>query len=249
MNNEEKLLAEGYVHLDEYVFRHILEKLNKDNALRNAQDWISEIDYYLSVSSKFHEVGGTGYRIIQKCLKHFRDYKFINVKNEFRFQVDAKVSDSGRLVYLGSEESKGKFKKNQLIGTKADIYYLLNEAEQSDYAARRFKEYVNSNKLHLTAILIHLIEDNVDRLLKENSKRYKGYGRILYEAYINPDNIDLDIGSLYDILGLSKKTYYKLRSEAITLMSQLIFGVLPMEKGIAELYIKDGKIVSLYQDI
>ena len=116
-----------------------------------------------------------------------------------------------------------------MTGSRADIYYLLHEADQEGIASRRCISYVNSNKLHLTAVLIQLIERIVDNLERNPLKRYR-------------EHAELDIFELFDVLGFKKKKYYRVRNEAISLLSETLFGILAGEHGFADLYIANNQI-------
>lgn len=265
-SKEEKIKEKGYQLIEEYAINNIISRLNSRDVYRCLEEWMPELEFYYESADSFHKIGGSGYKIIQRCLKHFKDYKFVNVNSEFRFQREEYVSDSGRIKYLKSENlnnaasnntasgNKSQVKKNSpiknnpLMGTKADIYYLLNEADQNDYAARRCKGYINSSKLHLTAILTFIIETTVQRLMEHDMKRFREYGIVIYEEYMNPDNDEKDMEELYKLVGMSKKKFYNVRGEAISIISKIVFGILPGEMGFSKFYIKNGDIVSVYDE-
>lgn len=245
-SREEKIKARGYELLEEYAINNIASRLSPREAYACINEWMPQLENYYESSDAFHENGGDGYKMMQRCLKHFKDYKFVNINSEFRFQRDEYVSDSGRIKYIKSEKVNNKNPRNPLMGTKADIYYLLNEADQNDVAARRCRNYANSSKLHLTAIITYIIEKTVERMLQDDVKRIREYGKILYEAYLNPKNDEMDMNQLYELVGMSKKKFYTVRGEAISMLSRIVFGILPGEYGFSKLYIKDGEIISLY---
>lgn len=83
-------------------------------------------------------------------------------------------------------------------------------------------------------------------MLQDDVKRIREYGKILYEAYLNPKNDEMDMNQLYELVGMSKKKFYTVRGEAISMLSRIVFGILPGEYGFSKLYIKDGEIISLY---
>ena len=63
-----------------------------------------------------------------------------------------------------------------------------------------------------------------------------------YQSLIEDENTELDIFGLFEKLGFKKKKYYRVRNEAITLISETMFGVLAGEHGFADLGISNGNI-------
>ena len=206
---------------------------------------VASLNQYFDLSAAFHQPKGDGYRLVLNCLHKYLDFKFIRENNSFRFHenlFDQRVevvegNEYGSYHYVVSDQTMDIYPD----GSKADIYYLLHEADQEGIASRRCINYVNSNRLHLTAVLIQLIERIVDNLERNPLKKYQEYGRVLRTAYMMPEYGELDIFSIFEVLGMSKKKYYRIRNEAISLISETLFGVLAGEHGFADLYIShDG---------
>lgn len=234
-----RMREKGYIPIEEHVARNIAENckvIDEDGFQR----LLEAIRLYEEASARFHQPGGDGYYIVQRCLQKYRDCKFIQKHRAFRFDVPAA---SERVMEEEYEYVPRKRTQRPLNGSQADIYYLLFEADQSCMASRRCKDYVSSNKLHLTAVLTNLIEQAVAFMEEDDSKRVRAFGRILKTAYMDPLFADMDAGEIYTRLGYSKKQYYTLRSQAITLMSEFVFGFFAGEKGMAELYINRDEIV------
>lgn len=244
------LVEKGYLPVHDYVKEELIQKLQRDTPDKNGleaesktYDFLSALRQYAEASQRFHQQGGDGYYIVQKCLQKYLDYKFIKRNNHFRF--DEFCDDVAE-----SEGQEKKFqyipvkrKKEPMVGTQADIYYLLFEAEQESVASRRCKDYVKSNKLHLTAVLIRLIERVVSSMEHDDRKKVRTYGRLLQVSYMEIEYADAEMTQIYQALGCTKKQYYTARNHAITLVSETLFGILAGETGLAELYMKDNEIV------
>lgn len=233
------------VHVDDFVNAKILNAFRCGEKM-SWDDRVSALNWYFDLSAAFHQPKGEGYKLVLNCLQKYLDFKFIRENNSFRFQerlfdqrvevVQSSESDSYRYVVSdrGMDDS--------IDGTKADIYYLLHEAGQEEIASRRCINYVNSNRLHLTAVLIQLIERIVDNLENNPLKKYQEYGQVLRVTYMTPAYAELDVFSLFDLLGYTKKKYYRLRNGAISLISETLFGVLAGENGFADLYVDEDCI-------
>jgi len=207
---------------------------------------VASLNRYFDLSEAFHQPKGDGFKLVLNCLHKYLDFKFIRENNSFRFHeglFDQRVEiipnqDLDSYQYIVSDQKMEEWKD----GSKADIYYLLHEAEQESIASRRCISYVNSNRLHLTAVLIQLIERIVDNLENNPLRKYQEYGELLRAVYMTPENAELDIFELFDTLGYKKKKYYRVRNEAISLISETLFGVLAGEHGFADLYISENNI-------
>lgn len=240
---EEKSLREkGFIPVEEYVAKHIEEC--REEAALNAEklgELLASIRAYEEASARFHQPDGDGYRIVLRCLQKYLDCKFIQKNRKFRFDVrESGISGDGESEYQYIARKKNA---KQMIGTQADIYYLLFEAEQDSVAARRCKDYVHSGKLHLTAVLIHLIEQAVQFMDESEVKRMREYGRILRTVYMTAAHAEMESAELYGLLGYTKKQYYTLRNQAISVLSEYLFGYFAGEKGLADLYIKGSEII------
>lgn len=242
-----KLSEMGFMEIDEFVEKRIIgECMEQDE--KHTYERILCLNQYFDASTYFHEPGGDGYKLVLNCLQKYLDFKFIRENNCFRF--DEKLFDE-RVSIVSSDSNDGfEYAVNdnaadyhsRLDGSKADIYYLLNEAEQTDIASRRCFSYVNSNRLHLTAVLVQLIERIVDNLENDAMKKHREYGRVLRTAFMIPEYAECDVQELFSILGCSKKQYYRLRNAGISLLSETLFGIFAGENGFANLYIRDHEI-------
>ena len=240
LKNEEHPL-----HVESFVHERILKPLDSEENLPT-DERIANLNMYFQISEAFHQPKGEGYRLVLHCLQKYLDFKFIQENNHFRFgenlfdhrvEVISRDEETG-YRYIVSDQGM----PNDAKGTKADIYYLLHEAEQEGIASRRCISYVNSNKLHLTAVLIQLIERIVDNLEANQLKKYKEYGLVIRTTYMTPEYADLDVFGIFDLVGFSKKKYYRIRNAAISLISEALFGVLAGEHGFADLYIQNNEI-------
>lgn len=242
--NKEKLYAKGFVKLEDFVEENIVENKNDDNF-----DRVLCINQYYDASVAFHQPGGDGYRLVLNCLQKYLDFKFIRENNSFRFEEAL----FGQRVSVISDEKKDVYHQYRVreyeildrehsSGTQADIYYLLNEADQMGIASRRCISYVNSNRLHLTAVLVQLIERIIENLEKDSLQRHKEYAKIIKIVYMTPEYAELDVNSLFELLNVSRKQYYRIRNAAITLLSETLFGIFAGEHGFANLCIKENEI-------
>lgn len=238
------------MRVDKFVNERILQSQNVEKRLP-IDERISNLNLYFQISEQFHQPKGDGYKLVLHCLQKYLDFKFIRENNQFRFRenlFDQRVevlSDNRNDEYSYMVSDQGA--PSTMDGTKADIYYLLHEAEQEGIASRRCISYVNSNKLHLTAVLIQLIERIVDNLEKNQLKKYREYGLVIRTAYMSIEYADLDVFSIFELVGFSKKKYYRIRNAAITLISETLFGILAGEHGFADLYIENDEIRVLEQ--
>lgn len=241
MKNE----AKETLHVEEFVNEKIVNPSDY-GAMPAWDERAASLNRYFDLSAAFHQPKGDGYKLVLNCLHKYLDFKFIRENNNFRFHerlFDQRVSvfpdeDQNSYHYVVSDVGMG----NMLDGSRADIYYLLHEADQEGIASRRCISYVNSNRLHLTAVLIQLIERIVDNLERNPLRKYQEYGQLIRMVYMTPENAELDIFELFDALGYKKKKYYRVRNEAITLISETLFGILAGEHGFADLYISETGI-------
>ena len=233
--------ANQALHVENFVNERILNSVNLGKKQLSMDERIASLNWYFDLSEAFHRPKGDGYKLVLNCLHKYLDFKFIRENNNFRFQeslfgdrVEVMPSNCGEAYnYIVSDQKM----EGYMDGSRADIYYLLHEADQEGIASRRCINYVNSNRLHLTAVLIQLIERIVDNLERNPLKKYQEYGRVLRAAYMTPEYAELDIFDIFDVLGMKKKKYYRIRNEAITLISETLFGLLAGEHGFAELYV------------
>lgn len=237
----------GYVCVNDYFDENIYNKISSCN-LKNGEDIVKSINEFYEASENFHQPGGEGYKLVLNCLQKFLDFKFIRQNNVFRFDESlfdhrvSVISDPENNLYDYSFNVSSEVEQDNLEGTRADIYYLLNEADQNGIATRRCINYMNSNKLHLTAVLVQLIERIVENLESCPLKRHREYGRILRIAFMTPEYAECDVYELFEVTGCSKKQYYRLRNGGITLLSETLFGIFAGESGFANLYIKNNEI-------
>lgn len=241
---KEKLYEKGFVNLEDFVSENIVENQGDDNF-----DRVLCINQYFDASVAFHQPGGDGYKLVLNCLQKYLDFKFIRENNSFRFdealfgQRVSVFSDEETDIYHQYKiRDHEKVNFDHLEGTQADIYYLLNEADQMGIASRRCISYVNSNRLHLTAVLVQLIERIIQNLEKDSLQRHQEYAKIIKIVYMTPEYAELDVNSLFDLLNVSRKQYYRIRNAAITLLSETLFGIFAGEHGFANLCIKENEI-------
>jgi len=225
------LSEKGYIPIEDFVKEDILEVKGLNEELKGYER-ILKLNQYFLASVSFHQPGGDGYKLVLNCLQKYLDFKFIRENNTFRF--DELLFDQHVSVTPTDKES--------MEGTRADIYYLLHEADQNSIASRRCINYVRSNRLHLTAVLVQLIERIVDNLEKNSLKTYREYARIIKTVYMTPEYAECDVTTLYEILSCTKKQYYRLRNGAISLLSETLFGIFAGEHGFNELYIRGCEI-------
>lgn len=240
-----KAKDENPMHVETFVNERILQRQNEEKSL-SIDERITNLNLYFQISEKFHQPKGEGYKLVLHCLQKYLDFKFIRENNQFRFRenlFDQRVEVFSNNEYEGNSYFVSDYKSpSSMDGTKADIYYLLHEADQEGIASRRCINYVNSNKLHLTAVLIQLIERIVENLENNQLQKYREYGLVIRTAYMSIEYADLDIFSIFEIVGFSKKKYYRIRNAAISLISETLFGVLAGEHGFADLYIQNNEI-------
>ena len=233
------------LHVEDFVNSQIMNPFFEDEA-PSWDERVSNLNRYFDLSASFHQPKGDGFKLVLNCLHKYLDFKFIRENNSFRFHEE--LFDHRVEVLSDNEENTYDYIVSDqrldmmMDGTKADIYYLLHEADQEGIASRRCISYVNSNRLHLTAVLIQLIERIVDNLERNPLKKYREYGELLRLVYMTPENAELDIFELFELMGYKKKKYYRVRNEAIALISETLFGVLAGEHGFADLYISDNSI-------
>ncbi len=244
--SRDSLKDAGFMHIDEYV-------KNSIHAGNNCYKQVSELKQYQLASDNFHKPGGDGFSCITSCLQKYLDYKFIQENNHFRFGESlfdeaveicqsSKLDDKSQYEYIANR--KRSYNKRPIIeGTQADLYFLLNLADQSNLAANRCIEYVTSNKLHLSAVLIQMIERIVEAMERDEIDRRHIYAEIIRKTYMDKNFAIREVAEVYSYLELTKRTYYRLRNEAISLISQTMFGVLAGEHGLADLYIRDREII------
>lgn len=237
--------ANETVHVKDFVNKKIVKSFFcEENPTWDER--VASLNQYFDLSAAFHQPKGDGYKLVLNCLHKYLDFKFIRENNNFRFHeslFDQRVrvipdKEHDSYNYVVSDVGGG----DMMDGSRADIYYLLHEADQEGIASRRCISYVNSNRLHLTAVLIQLIERIVDNLECNPLKKYQEYGQLIRLVYMTPENAELDIFELFDALGYKKKKYYRVRNEAITLISETLFGILAGEHGFADLYISEAGI-------
>ena len=244
---KEKLNAMGYMEVNRFLDERIIVRQSAIDGLNGYIRFLN-MNQYFDASCAFHQPGGDGYKLVLNCLQKYLDFKFIRENNTFRFDeslFDERVSfvideQMGELDYVIHDQPMHY--RAGYDGTRADIYFLLNEADQNGIATRRCMNYMNSNRLHLTAILVQLIERIVDNLEKDVTKKHQDYARIIKTAYMTPEYADCDVYALFDVIGCSKKQYYRLRNAAISLLSETLFGIFAGENGFAELYIGNNEI-------
>lgn len=264
---EEKIMKEGYDLLDTYINNEIKSCLktkgNMDgdstvsafgpfSTIESAERLLKAVRQYEEASEKFHSADGDGYYIARKCLQNYLDYKFIQENNHFRFEDRTYDFSDGRDTEgpmssgsYGSQEP-GFFVPEDLTfmtGTQADIYYLLYQAEQTSAASRRCREYTESRRLHLTAVLVRLLERTVTSMETAEVPRYREYGRLLRIVYMEKQYAGAEVAELFKILDYGKKQYYRIRNEAISFLSRNLFGIFAGETGMAELYIRKDEII------
>lgn len=97
------------------------------------------------------------------------------------------------------------------------------------------EEIFNDNKAFSTEVLLRYLDSIVCAMENHKLKKYREYGRILRVTYMTPEYADLDIFTLFDVLNMSQKTYYRIRSQAISLVSEIFFGTLVGENGFTDL--------------
>ena len=237
----------GFMEVNQFLEEKIVER-QCDEDILNGYVRFTNINQYFNASSSFHQPGGDGYKLVLNCLQKYLDFKFIRENNTFRFDeslFDHRVSfvvndDLDKLNYIIHDRPMEYEAERE--GTRADIYYLLNEADQNGIATRRCMNYMQSNRLHLTAVLVQLIERIVNNLEKDVTKKHQEYAKVIKIAYMTPEYADCDVFTLFELVGCSKKQYYRLRNSAITLLSETLFGIFAGENGFAELYIRDDEI-------
>lgn len=242
MDKEKDLILrrKGYIPVEEYVAEKIIGKCQPTEFQReDFEEQIQAVRLYEELSEQFHQPGGDGYYIVQRCLQKYLDCKFIQKNNRFRFDVFEEKEKQEEYQYIARKRPK-----KPLVGTQADIYYLLFEADQQSAASRKCREYVASNKLQLTSVLISLIEQAVENLEADENIKLREYGRILRTAYMKPETAALEASALYQILGYTKKQYYTHRNHGITLVSEYLFGFFAGEAGLAELYLNGKEIIA-----
>lgn len=239
-----RMSGDNPLHVENFVSERILS--SSVNEPLSFDERITNLNLYFQISENFHQPKGEGYKLVLHCLQKYLDFKFIKDNNQFRFGenlfdqrvkiVSDNVADTYQYVVSDHNIPEA------MTGTQADIYYLLHEADQDSIASRRCISYVNSNRLHLTAVLIQLIERIVDNLEANQLKKYQEYGSVIRTAYMTPEYADLDIFAIFELLGFSKKKYYRVRNAAISLISETLFGVLAGEHGFANLYVQENEI-------
>lgn len=240
---DKELREKGYEPVEEYIRDNVLSI--REGKIKYEFDRIENIlrsiRFYQEASEQFHGPGGDGYQIVQRCLRKYLDYKFIRENNRFRFSnYCGESEDSGEYVYTPVKRTV----EEKLRGSRADIFYLLHQADQNSAASRRCRSYVDSNKLHLTSVLIFMVEKSIEAMDADESERIRVFGKLLRTAYLEETAGEVEASQIYTALGYSKTHYYRLRSEAITFLSECLFGVLAGESGLAELYIdKHGIII------
>ena len=240
---DKELRENGYKPVEEYVRDNVLPICESKTKYELAcmETLLRAIRFYQEASEQFHGPGGDGYQIVQRCLKKYLDYKFIRENNQFRFSNYCSApEDTGEYVYTPVRRTV----EEKLRGSRADIFYLLHQADQNSAASRRCRDYVDSNKLHLTSVLIFMMEKSIEAMESDESDRIRVFGKLLRTAYLEEPSGEVEASQVYTALGYSKTHYYRLRSEAITFLSECLFGILAGESGLAELYIdKQGIII------
>lgn len=257
-NMEEKIRKEGYVLLDTYINNEIKRclttkiNLNGDSTVsafgsfataESAEKLLKAVRKYEDASEKFHSADGDGYYIAHKCLQNYLDYKFIQENNHFRFEDRVDDFSANRCGAFCEEKESRPADSTFMAGTQADIYYLLYQAEQTSAASRRCREYTQSRRLHLTAVLVRLLERTVSSMENSELSRYREYGRLLRIVYMEKQYAGAEVADLLKILGYGKKQYYRIRSEAISFLSRNLFGIFAGENGMAELYIRGDDLM------
>lgn len=261
MDKEKKarLREKGYVPLEEFMPDNLFETVQFDGDEEEVscaaeseagcfEHKLKQVRAYLEASDRFHQPGGDGHFIMMYCLQNYLDYKFIKQNSQFRFDV----SEYPGYLDFEEETDSSKYKKVKVKhkesadrnywASRADIYFLLNEVGQHSVAARRCMSYVNSNRLHLTAVLIKMIEHAVEIMENDASSKRRQYARLLRVTYMEQQYSECDVFELYEILGCSKRQYYRMRSSAVSLLSEILFGFFAGQSGLAELFLKDGDI-------
>lgn len=238
----------GFMHIHEYVEEHILEG-------DDSQEKIKALHQYQTASDNFHLPGGDGFSCVMNCLQKYLDYKFIQKNNHFRFGeqlFDAAVEvyemtgkdDAAQYKYVANRKKYRKDDSGPILeGTQADLYFLLNIADQNCIAANRCIEYVTSNRLHLSAVLIQMIERIVEAMENDDIRKRQTCGKIIRRTYMDKNFAEWEVMDIYEYMDIPKRTYYRMRNQGITLISQTMFGILAGEQGVAELYIRDDKII------
>lgn len=175
---------------------------------------ISNLNQYIGLSDTFHSPRGEGYKYVLSFLERYLELRFICENSRFHFH-------------------------ESLLDNFIDTMYQAAYPKTTQPAGE--KEVVPSRR-YTTAALLDLFDNLVKTLETHPQKKYQQYGTVLRTTYMTPEYINKDMASIVELLGLSNKRYYEARSKAITLLSQILFGVLVGEYGFTGLEITDEGI-------
>jgi len=223
--------------------------------------------------TKQNKQEGQGYAIVKRFLRKYRDNKWIRMNRSIRFPTplggnvifqDKKVgsrkitvaqvhdADTASIREMTISQLKGEMVKRKKYDNNqtsyglslADIYYLTDIADETDWATKALYDYLYSYRPGLESILTLMIEVTVEALMDSDSKRLARYGKLIHYIYMEPSNEDRKIEDLIAELGYrEKKTYYRHHDEAIELIGKRLFGLEPGEFGLADIVMKDGSYV------
>lgn len=112
--------------------------------------------------------------------------------------------DASQYKYIANKKKYRKGDKGPVLeGTQADLYFLLNMADQNCIAANRCIEYVTSNRLHLSAVLIQMIERIVDAMEHDDIKKRQICGEIIRKTYMDKNFADWEIIDIYEYMDMT----------------------------------------------
>lgn len=227
---------------------------------------------------------GQGYTIVKRLLCNYRNNKWIRSNRSIRFPgplgnnvslVKKKVEGSRKEELIAQIQStdntvreltisqlKEEIQKRGSVGSPdkaygislANIYYLTDIAEETDWATRALYEYLYSYRPGLESILTLMLEMTVESMQDSSSKKLSRYGRLIYYIYMDLNNVDRKIEDMIPELGYKERmTYYRHHDAAIELIGKRLFGLVPGEFGLADIIMQDGKYIFadplLYNDI
>lgn len=177
--------------------------------------------------------GGINYETTKRLLEM---YLFLEV-NYAKFGED--LEEYLTEEYCLSDEKyeelyEEALKINNLV---ADIESNLEVLRQSKLLSKEMKFFFGRpSNIVMSAQIIRLIQVGVKNLIEDGNERHQMEGKILYEFYLNPANVNKAKQDIILEMGLGRNMFNKCLEDGICHLSMMIFGLIPKERSFLDPY-------------